>query len=134
MNYNIAFKVIGKNLYVDKVQKRIVDEEKLNNTNMITTDDLVFSLSYARKNFDILVNFLNLIILKYNVKTVAVKTTDMDLIYLDILKNFKKIEKIIFLDDVTIGSEIFMRLNEFNNIKKILFFKIWPHNRREKEF
>ena len=37
MNYNIAFKVIGKNLYVDKVQKRIVDEEKLNNTNMITT-------------------------------------------------------------------------------------------------
>ena len=29
MNYNIAFKVIGKNLYVDKVQKRIVDEEKL---------------------------------------------------------------------------------------------------------
>lgn len=119
MNYNISFKVIGKNLYVDKVQKRIVDEEKLNNTNMITTDDLVFSLSYARKNFDILVNFLNLIILKYNVKTVAVKTTDMDLIYLDILKNFKKIEKIIFLDDVTIGSEIFMRLNEFNNIQKI---------------
>ena len=119
MNYNIAFKVIGKNLYVDKVQKRIVDEEKLNNTNMITTDDLVFSLSYARKNFDILVNFLNLIILKYNVKTIVVKTTEMDLIYLDILKNFKKIEKIIFLDDVTIGSDIFLRLNQFTNVQKI---------------
>ena len=45
MEYNLKFKIISKILYVSKVQKT-VDEKKLNNTNVITADDLVFSFSY----------------------------------------------------------------------------------------
>jgi len=118
MEYNIKFKIVSKILYVSKIQKT-VDEKKLNNTNVITADDLVFSFSYIRKNYDIVLNFLNLIVLKYGVKSCVVKTMDMDLIYLDLIKNFSTIEKINFIDDQLITPEIFEKLLVFKNLKKI---------------
>ena len=118
MNYNIKFKIISKILYVSKVQKT-VDEKKLNNTNVITADDLVFSFSYIRKNYDIVLNFLNLIVLKYQVKSCVIKDTDMDLIYLDLVKNFNTIEKINFIDDCLITPEILEKLLSFKNFKFI---------------
>ena len=122
MDYNIKFKIVSKILYVSKVQKT-VDEKKLNNTNVITADDLVFSFSYIRKNYDIVLNFLNLIVLKYQVKSCVIKDTDMDLIYLDLVKNFNTIEKINFIDDCLITPEILEKLLSFKNLKKIECFE-----------
>ena len=118
MNYNISFKVINKYLYVSKVKKSSVDDKTLNNTNIITADNIIFSIAYIRKNFDIVVNFLNLLILKSNTKIIVINNTDMNPIYLDIIKTFKNIDKIIFNDDVQINSEIALKLYEFNNVKK----------------
>lgn len=118
MDYNISFKIISKNIYISRNTKK-TDVEKLNNTNIITTDDIIFSVKYIRKNFDLVVNFLNLILLKYNVNTVVVEDSTMDLVYLDMVKQFKHIEKIIFSDNEQIGSDIFVRIYEFNDIKKI---------------
>lgn len=118
MNYNISFKIINKYLYVSKVKKSSVDEKSLNNTNIITADNIIFSIGYIRKNFDIVVNFLNLLVLKFNTKIIVINNTDMNSIYLDIIKTFKNIDKIIFNDDVQINSEIALKLYEFNNVKK----------------
>ena len=118
MNYNISFKVINKYLYVSKAKKTTIDDSSLNNTNIITADNIIFSIGYIRKNFDIVVNFLNLLVLKFNIKIIVINNTDMNLIYLDIIKTFKNIDKIIFNDDVQINSEIALKLYEFNNVKK----------------
>ncbi len=118
MNYNISFKIINKYLYVSKVKKTTVDDKSLNNTNIITADNIIFSLGYIRKNFDIVVNFLNLLVLKFNIKIVVINNSDIDPIYLDIIKTFKNIDKVIFNDEVQINSEIALKLYDFNNVKK----------------
>ena len=118
MNYNISFKIINKYLYVSKVKKTTVDDKSLNNTNIITADNIIFSLEYIRKNFDIVVNFLNLLVLKFNIKIVVINNSDIDPIYLDIIKTFKNIDKVIFNDEVQINSEIALKLYDFNNVKK----------------
>lgn len=125
MEYNIKFKVLNKILYISKVVKH-VDEKKLNNTNVITTNDLVFSFSYIRKNYDIVLNFLNLVVLKNNVKSVVVDNMDMDLIYLDLVKNFNSIEKINFIDDELITPDMFNKLDACKSLKKIDCYEM-PH-------
>ena len=126
MEYNIKFKIISKILYVSKVAK-VIDKEKLNNTNVITNDDLVFSLTYMRKNYDIVLNFLNLIVLKYGVKSVVVQDMNMDLIYMDMIKNFKAIEKINFIDDELITPDIYDKLICCKSLKKIDCYEMSPY-------
>ena len=126
MEYNIKFKIISKILYVSKVEKS-VDLKKLNNTNVITADDLVFSFTYIRKNYDIVLNFLNLIVLKYGVKSVVVENMDMDLIYLDLVKNFKTVEKINFIDNELITPDIYDKIVCCKSLKKIDCYEMSPY-------
>ena len=126
MEYNIKFKIISKILYISKVEKS-VDLKKLNNTNVITADDLVFSFTYIRKNYDIVLNFLNLIVLKYGVKSVVIENMDMDLIYLDLVKNFKTVEKINFIDNELITPDIYDKIVCCKSLKKIDCYEMSPY-------
>ena len=67
----IIFK-IGKNLLtIDKYTKDI--KVDLNNTNVIDTKEIIFSIDYIKNNLELVSSFLNVIIIKQNIKKTIIK-------------------------------------------------------------
>ena len=88
----IIFKV-GKNLLtIDKYTKDI--KVDLNNTNVIDTKEIIFSIDYIKNNLELVSSFLNVIIIKQNIKKTIIKDYDIILNSLDVLSHIPNIKDI----------------------------------------
>lgn len=118
MSYNLVFKISKETLTILKMKKD-TDEASLNNTNIIDIKDLKFSNVYIKENFELVANFLNVVILKKNINTVQINTMEIALDVLDLIATWEHIQKIIFKPDKTISLEIFLKLLENPYLKEI---------------
>ncbi len=118
MSYNLVFKISKETLTILKMKKD-TDEASLNNTNIIDIKDLKFSNVYIKENFELVSNFLNVVILKKNIKTVQINNLEIALDILDLIATWEHISKIIFKPDKTISLEIFLKLLENPYLKEI---------------
>ena len=118
MSYNIVFKLFKDTISISKIKKE-VDYESLNNTNIIDVKDLKFSNEYIRENFELVSNFLNVIIIKHNIKTVQINNLEIADICLDLVNEWEHIEKVYFKPDKVINLDIVLKLLESKNIREI---------------
>ncbi|MCX4364869.1 MAG: class B sortase [Bacilli bacterium] len=118
MSYNIVFKLFKDTISISKIKKE-VDYESLNNTNIIDVKDLKFSNDYIRENFELVSNFLNVIIIKHNIKTVQINNLEIADICLDLVNEWEHIEKVYFKPDKVINLDIVLKLLESKNIREI---------------
>lgn len=120
----IIFKV-GKNLLtIDKYTKDINID--LNNTNVIDTKEIIFSTDYINKNLDLVSSFLNVIILKQNVKKAIIKDYDIIIPTLDVINNLPNIKDIYIKPDKRINYDIFMKLLDNTHLENLNVFDIAP--------
>ena len=118
MSYNIVFKLFKDTISISKIKKE-VDFESLNSTNIIDVKDLKFSNDYIRENFELVSNFLNVIIIKHNIKTVQINNLEIADICLDLVNEWEHIEKVYFKPDKVINLDIVLKLLESKNIREI---------------
>ncbi|MCH5167186.1 MAG: class B sortase [Erysipelotrichales bacterium] len=123
MNYNIDFKISTNTLIVSKVKKD-VDYKSLNNTNIIDIKDLKFSKPYIEENFELVSNFINLVILKGNITKLQINNFEIASTVLKLINECSYIKTIIFKPDKTINLDIFLLLSDNNYIEEIECFEI----------
>lgn len=119
----IIFK-ITRNLLTVSVLKKDTPKENLNNTNIIDTKELVFSKDYILSNLDLVSSFLNVVIIKREVKKVNIKDFDIISIVLKIIKTIPSIEELYLSPDKKIDYKIFMELLENKYLKKLDIYEI----------
>lgn len=120
----IIFKV-GKNLLtIDKYTKDI--KVDLNNTNVIDTKEIIFSIDYIKNNLELVSSFLNVIIIKQNIKKTIIKDYDIILNSLDVLSHIPNIKDIYIKPDKRINYDIFMKLLDNRYIETLNVFDIAP--------
>ncbi len=123
MDFNIVFKLSGSTISISEIKKD-VDYKSLNNTNIIDLKDLKFSRAYIKENFELVSNFLSLVILKNNIDTVQINNLDIALVALDLTNTWERIKKIIFKPDKKLSYDIFFKLLDNKHVREIECFDI----------
>lgn len=123
MDFNIVFKLSGSTISISEIKKD-VDYKSLNNTNIIDLKDLKFSRAYIKENFELVSNFLSLVILKNNIDTVQINNLDIALVALDLTNTWERIKKIVFKPDKKLSYDIFFKLLDNKYVKEIECFDI----------
>lgn len=118
MSSNIVFKISKDTIIINEIKKE-VDYKSLNNTNIIDLKELKFSIEYIRENFELVSNFLNVTVLKNNIKTAQISSNSIAKVALDLINEWSSINKIIFKENSQINYETFLKLLDNQNIRTI---------------
>ena len=118
MKFNLVFKLYKDTIAISEIKKD-VDYESLINTNVIDVKELKFSDDYIKENFELVANFLNVIILKNNVTTVQFNNMDVAAITMDLVNEWDQIKKIHFKPDKRVSLEVFMKLLDNETVEEI---------------
>lgn len=115
---NIQIKLNGGVLSFSKYSKKI-DNVDLNNTNVINDKCMVFSREYIESNYDIITAFFNLIMIKNKIDSATIKSNDIAIPSLSIIKSISSIINIKFIENEQLNYTISSMLLENSNIKSI---------------
>jgi len=126
MSYNLVFKISKDTITINKI-KRDVDYKSLNNTNVIQVKDLKFSNDYIVENFELVSNFLNVIIIKKDITTCIINDEELESLVLDLLNTWEHITKVIFKTDKKLALDVFMKLSDNKSIQKVECYEMPPY-------
>lgn len=118
MKTNLVFRIIKDTLIISEIKKNI-DTEKLNNTNIIDVKDLKFSIDYIIQNKELVSNFLNVVIIKKDIKIVQINNIQYAKLLLDLINEWDHIEKLIFKEDVKVPLDIVLKLLDNNYLSEV---------------
>ena len=112
-----------------------LNQEDLNNTNVIDTKNLKFTEEYIKENLELMANFFNLVLLKFKVNKVIIKSNDIAEVILQLVNNFKSVKYIYFSEDKCLGYSVSFLLLQNNNLDFIecynlpeIMLKRFPNN------
>ena len=115
---------ISKNLLSVSVLKKDTPKEDLNNTNIIDTKELVFSKDYILENIELVSSFLNVVIIKREIKKIIIKDYDIIPLTIKIINNIPSIEELYLKPDKQINYKIFLALLENKHLKFLEVYDI----------
>ena len=121
----LLFKIKDSTLIVKEKVKLSTNYKNLLNTNVISSDELMFSDEYLIENTKIVSNFLNELTNNYNINTLVIEKNDYAQLILNLLTNNKNIVNLILKDD----TQITFKLCEIvvkTNIKNINCYNLQP--------
>ena len=96
----ILIKIKDNALIVKEKVKLSTEYKNIINTNVISCNELVFSLDYINDNNKIVATFLNEITKSYNLNTVILESNLFALPFIKILKNNKQITTLILKETI----------------------------------
>ncbi len=126
MSYNLEFKVNKDTLTINKI-KRDINYKSLNNTNVIQVKDLKFSNDYIVENFELVSNYLKVIIIKSNVTKCVIYDEELESLVLDLLNTWDQITEVVFKTDKKLALDVFMKLSDNKSIKKAECYEMPPY-------
>ena len=122
---NILIKINSSLLTFTIVKNK--ENKNLNNTNIINTKELLFSLDYIKYNLDLVASFLNTIIIKNNVDKVRVNNIELTTLVLDLINKNNNIKKMLISEDKTITYDIFLKLLDNNSLEYLNCYDMPPY-------
>ncbi len=107
----ILIKVVGKNLVFCKyhINRK---EPNLNSTNIIDTNNIIFTDEYILSNLELVAAFIKVIVLKYNINCGSIQEYDIALPIIKLLKQIPEIDHLIFKENNPLPHDIYEVLNE----------------------
>lgn len=118
MKFNLVFKLYKDSIIISEIKKE-VNYESLNNTNVIDVKELKFSDDYIKDNFELVANFLNVIIIKNNITNVQINNMDVASLCMDLINTWEHVKKLYFKPDKKINLEVFLKLLDNNTLDEI---------------
>ena len=121
----LLFKIKDNALYI-KEKVRLSNENKnLLNTNVISSDELIFSLDYLNNNIKITSTFINELAKNYSIDTIIVEKMEFVSTILNIVKNNTSIINLIINEDTQLTFKI-CELIIKTNIKNVSCYNLQP--------
>ena len=97
------------------------DYKNMLNTNVISSNELVFSDEYIFLNQKIICTFFNELIKNYSITTLSFQSLEVLYIFLPLLSRFKEINSLYLESDEIMPYKLCEKLCKINNIKYISF-------------
>lgn len=123
MNFNLVFKLYKDTIIISEIKKD-VDYKSLNNTNVIDVKELKFSNDYIIENFELVANFLNVVIIKNNITNVQINNMDVASLCMDLINEWEHIKKITFKPDKKLSMDVFLKILDNDYIEQIECYEL----------
>lgn len=98
--------------------------KNLNNTNIISKDDLIFDIKYFKNNLKLVAGFLNVIIKNDSVTNAIIEEEELIIIGLDLLNYLPTITELVITPDVSIDFDMHMAILKNDTLKMIHCYNI----------
>ena len=121
----LVFKIKDKSLYIKEKVKLSTNNKNLLNTNVISSDELIFSLDYLQNNVKITSSFINELTKSYKIDTIIIEKLEFTETILNIVKNNTNIINMIIKEDTQLTFKI-CELVVKTSIKNILCYNLQP--------
>ncbi len=119
----IQFAIHGDTLIIGyKVENN--NFRNLNNTNIITKDDLIFDIKYFKNNLNLVAEFLNVMVKSDNVKNAIVEHEDLVCITLEFLNYMPTIQELVIKPDVSLDYDMHMAILKNDTLRVINCYNI----------
>jgi len=103
--HKISIKTKNDTLVFSIYTKKL-ENVNLNNTNVVNTQNIVFTDDYIIENLDLVSAFLNVIILKHDITKVNIKDVGLTKLVLNIINNLPNIQELYITQNENITSDI----------------------------
>ena len=121
----LLFKIKDNALYIKEKVRLSTNNKNLLNTNVISSDELIFSLDYLNNNIKITSIFINELTKNYNIDTLVVEKLEFVPTLLLIVKNNNNIINLIINEDIQLTFKI-CELIIKTNIKNVSCYNLQP--------
>ena len=119
----IKFSFENDILYVGyKDEENVI--KNINNTNIITDEDLIFDIKYFKNNNKLIAGFLNVMIKNDKVTNCIINDEDLIIPTLDLLNYIPNIKNLVIAPDITINYEILLAILRNDTLKTINCYTI----------
>ena len=95
----LLFKIKDNTLVIKEKIKLSTNYKNLLNTNVISSDELIFSDEYLVTNNKIVASFINEIVTSYKIDSLLIEKNEFIIMILNIIKNNKSIINLILKED-----------------------------------
>lgn len=102
----LVFKIKSNSLYIKEKVKLTNNNKNLLNTNVISSDELIFSLDYLNNNIKITSTFINELCKSYKIDTIIIEKLEFVETILNIIKNNQAIINLIIKENVQLTFKI----------------------------
>ena len=102
----LLFKIKDNVLYIKEKLRLSSENKNLLNTNVISSDELIFSLDYLNNNVKITSTFINELTKNYNIDTIIIEKIEFVSTILNVLKSDTNIINLIIKEDVQLSFNI----------------------------
>lgn len=119
----IKFTIENKKLFINyKIENNAI--KNINNTNIISDEDLIFDSRYFKNNTTLIANFLNVIIKNEDVKEAVCLDEDLVILSLNFLNKIPNIEELTIKPNISINYDMHLAILKNDTLKKINVFTI----------
>lgn len=98
--------------------------KNINNTNIISKDDLIFDIKYFKNNTSLVAGFLNVIVKSDNVKHAIVEQEELIMTTLELLNYMPTIEELVIKPDIPIDYRLHLAILKNDTLKLINCYHI----------
>lgn len=119
----IQFTVNGNTLTIGfKIENNTF--KNLNNTNIISKDDLIFDIKYFKNNMKLVAGFLNVIVKNDNVTNAIIEEEELIVVSLELLNYMPTITELVITPDISIDFAMHMAILKNDTLKMINCYNI----------
>ncbi len=103
-----------------KIKKNLNENQKnILDTNIITDNELTFSVEYINKNKKIVSSFLNELIKDHNLTTCVIYNNEITLTILNVLKSSTNLNYLVLKDDIRVTFKVCDTISKFKNLHAV---------------
>ena len=126
MKKKISISTNDKKL-IFNTEEEVKDKANLNNTNVIDVEKMYFSDLYIKQNMETMSSFLNLIVVKKNIKELVVVKNEVLDIALILTKDITNLNKLLIEEDISLAYESFNQLLKNEHLKELQIYSMAPY-------
>lgn len=119
---NIKIKVTKELLSLSIFKEKTI--QNLNNTNVIDTKELIFSLKYIEKNTDLVSSFINVIVIKNKISKMQINDAEIIDISLTLLNKMPSITKVYIIPDIALTYDNILKLLDNKTLEFLSCYSI----------
>ncbi len=98
--------------------------KNIDNTNIITKDDLIFDVKYFKNNLNLIAGFLSVMVNSDNVTQAIIEHEDLIIISLEFLDHLPNITELVIQPDVSIDFDMHLAILKNDTLKMISCYNI----------
>ena len=123
----VLISIRSESLYFSFITDYNKPNRNLNNTNIIDSNELVFSTEYIKKNRKIMVAFVNELMAEHNFKKIKISTYEVGTVLIQLFEHIKNLRELFFEEESSLPYALCETLVDIKRLESVSCSSVPPY-------